>query len=114
MTPPCPLDDSPAQHPLRRQHKLWLRTGRWIAAVLLFAFSIFCVVLPGIPGPPFLLLGLFLIAPDYPPARRLAAKIMRKLPKRLRQLIPKRFRQLPPRARKPHAHSCPQRYQEPW
>lgn len=102
MTPPRPADESPAQHPLRRQHILWLRAGRWCAAILLFAFAIFCVVLPGIPGPPFLLLGLFLVAPDYPPARRLAAKIMRKAPKRFRTLIPKRFRRMPPRPRRPH------------
>jgi hypothetical protein len=113
MTPPRPADDLPPQHPLRLQHTLWLRGGRWIAATLLFAFSVFCVVLPGIPGPPFLILGLFLIAPDYPPARRLAARIMRRLPRRFRHAIPKRFRRLPPRARKPGRHAPPQQREDP-
>ena len=47
---------------------------------------------PGIPGVPLFLVALFLVAPDFPPARRLAMWILRRIPRRMRRAIPKRWR----------------------
>ena len=78
----------------------WLaRLVRWICAFVCLVVAIFFGFVPGIPGVPFFIVALFLISPDVPAARRLAAKIMRKV-RPMRRMIPKRWRHMPPRIRR--------------
>lgn len=69
------------------------RFARWTAAVLLVLAATAFGVLPGIPAIPMYLTALFLVAPEFTPARRLATAIMRKVP-RLRRAIPRRWRRM--------------------
>ena len=66
---------------------------RWAAAVVLVLVGMSMVVVPGIPGPPFFLLALLLVASDFAPARRLAVKMQRKVPI-ARRWLPKALRKL--------------------
>lgn len=67
------------------------RILRWAAVVPLLVLFLIGVVTPIMPQFPFLLAALFLMAPDFPPARRLAVRLQRKLPS-VRRKIPKRWR----------------------
>jgi len=67
------------------------RIGRWSAAIVLTAVAIFFGFVPGIPGVPFMVVALLLVAPDWRRARELAARMQRKFP-RFRRMIPKRWR----------------------
>jgi len=64
---------------------------RWAAVVPLLVLWLVGWITPIVPGFPFLIAALFLMAPDFPPAHRLAARIQRKFPK-MRRTIPRRWR----------------------
>lgn len=64
---------------------------RWAAVVPLLVLWIVGWLTPVVPGFPFLLVALFLMAPDFPPAHRFAAWLQRRLPK-LRRTIPRHWR----------------------
>ncbi|MCE9638151.1 MAG: hypothetical protein K8T90_20810 [Planctomycetes bacterium] len=74
-----------------RLHTALWRIARWTGAVLLTLVALFFGFVPGIPGFPLFFLALFLIAADYPPARRLGVRLLRKFP-RVRRAVPKRWR----------------------
>ena len=74
----------------RRRSRL-ARFLRWAAVVPLLVLWIVGWLTPVVPGFPFLLVALFLMAPDFPPAHRFAAWLQRKLP-RLRRTIPRHWR----------------------
>jgi hypothetical protein len=76
----------------RRRSRV-VRILRWVAAVLLVLVGMSMVVVPGIPGPPFFLLALLLVASDFAPARRLAVRMQRRIPI-ARRALPKRLRRL--------------------
>jgi hypothetical protein len=67
------------------------RLARWALVLPLLVLWIVFWILPGVPGIQFLIVALFLMAPDFPAARRLATWFQRKLPK-IRRRIPKRWR----------------------
>ena len=75
---------------LRLRAALW-RIARWTGAILLTIVALFFGFVPGIPGFPLFFLALFLIAADYPPARRLGVRTLRKFP-RVRRAVPKNWR----------------------
>jgi hypothetical protein len=81
-----------------RRQPLVVRFTRWAIAVLLVLVGMSMVVVPGIPGPPFFLLALLLVASDFAPARRLAVKLQRKIPF-ARRALPKKLRKLGRRRR---------------
>lgn len=76
-----------------RRQPLAVRLTRWVLAVLLVLVGMSMVVVPGIPGPPFFLVALLLVAPDFAPARRLAVKMQRRIPL-ARRLVPRGLRRI--------------------
>jgi hypothetical protein len=92
---PSPRDDESVSRILLagRRLPLVVRVARWTAAVLLVLVGMSMVVVPGIPGPPFFLAALLLVAADFAPARRLAVKMQRKIPP-FRRIFPRALRRL--------------------
>lgn len=76
---------------LRFRAALW-RIGRWLLAILCLAGALLLGFVPGLPGVPLFLVALVLVAPDFAPARRLLAKIQRKVPRRFRKMVPRSLR----------------------
>ena len=102
MGPPkrslAPQESDPAAPVVRelasgRMRTRVLRFVRWFIALVISVIAIVFGVLPGIPGIPMLVVALFLIAPEFVPARRLATAIMRRFPK-LRRAIPRKWRRM--------------------
>jgi hypothetical protein len=82
---------APGLQAQRFRAALW-RVGRWVLAVVLMVAALALGFVPGLPGVPLFLVALFLIAPDFPPARRLLARIQRKIPRKFRRMIPRSLR----------------------
>ena len=74
----------------RYRSVVW-RFVRWAASILLFVLFLVGLVTPIMPQIPFLVASLLLVAPDFPPARRLVVRLERKFPS-VRRRIPKRWR----------------------
>jgi uncharacterized membrane protein YbaN (DUF454 family) len=67
------------------------RWKRLSLAALFFVLGVIGVITPVMPQTFFFLVAVLLVAPDFPPARRLGTAIFRRWPK-LRRLVPRRFR----------------------
>jgi hypothetical protein len=81
VPPPDPYGAvASALHEARWRAGLW-RVARWTAAIVLTFLAVFFGIVPGIPGFPLFFLALFLIADDFPPARRLGVRTLRKFPR---------------------------------
>lgn len=81
----------------RRRTRLG-RIARWAAAVALVLVATGLGLVPGVPGYPLFVIALLLVAADFPPARRLAVRIQRKLPI-VRRALPQKLRKLARRER---------------
>ena len=102
VPPPEPHPDHEAVSRILREGRrqpLVVRLVRWIVAVLLVLIGMSMVVVPGIPGPPFFLAALLLVAADFAPARRLAVKMQRRI-RPVRRFIPRWLRRLGRRPRR--------------
>lgn len=75
------------------KHKLWMRIGRIALGLGFLILGIIGLILPLVPQIPFLLAAALLLAPDFPPARRLINWVFRRWPK-LRGKVPKKLRRL--------------------
>lgn len=71
-----------------------MRVARWATAIVLTAIGFALGFVPGVPGIPLFAIAVLLIAPDFPPARRLASWFMRKFP-RMRRKLPRTLRKRP-------------------
>lgn len=96
---PPPPDRTPAEIQRLRLRLAISRIVRWTIAVVLTAIALFLGIVPGVPGVPLFLLALFLVAPDFPAARRLVTWMQRRIPKKMRRAIPKRWRRTKARPR---------------
>ena len=74
-----------------RRRKGGRRLVRISAGLLFLMLGVVGLFLPVLQGLLFLAIGLLLLAPDFPPARRLVLVGFRRWP-RLRRAVPKRFR----------------------
>jgi len=100
VPPPTPSEESVSRILLEgRRQPLAVRITRWAAAVVLVLVGMSMVVVPGIPGPPFFLAALLLVASDFAPARRLAVKMQRRIPV-ARRLIPRALRKIARKVRR--------------
>ena len=68
----------------------WKRVARVAVGTLLIVAGLVMLVTPG-PGLLALAMGLFLLAPDFPPARRIVNSVLRRWPK-IRRHIPRKWR----------------------
>lgn len=70
------------------------RTLRWVLAVVNLVLGLAGLALPFLQGVLHLVIGAALLAPDFPPARRLTLALFRKWPW-IRRKLPQAIRDLP-------------------
>jgi uncharacterized membrane protein YbaN (DUF454 family) len=86
------------ERPARRTVPFWLRISLAILGFVCIVIGIAGVVLPVLPGIPFLAVAYFLLVPEFPWLASPVVKALRRWPK-IRRATPKRFRRRPPRPR---------------
>ena len=84
----------------RRPWPLWLRCLAGLFGAACVLVGLLGVVLPVLPGIPFLVLGYVLLVPEFPTLAVPAVRAMRRWPS-FRKLVPRRYRRRPPQARPP-------------
>ena len=83
----------------RRPWPLWVRVPLGIVGFLCVIIGIAGVILPGLPGTPFLAVAYLLLVPEFPWLAGPVVRALRRWPW-MRRFIPKRFRRRPPRRRR--------------
>jgi hypothetical protein len=102
--PAPPVDVRSEEHVSAELASVWRRlrlaqVARWTGALLCLLAAPLMVFVPGVPGPPFVVLALLLVAPDLAVARRLAVRMQRKVPF-VRRFLPRRLRNLTKKERR--------------
>lgn len=86
--------DAAADELRTRRERLGLgRAVRWALVAPLVVLWIVGGIIPIVPGFPFLIVALVLLAPDVPPVHRFVARLQRRAPV-VRKLIPRRWRRV--------------------
>jgi len=88
-----------ARHERRRPWPLWLRAANVALGLLCILVGIAGVLLPVLPGVPFLVIAYLLLVPEFPWLGKPIVAALRRWPK-LRRKLPARLRRRP-RARLP-------------
>jgi hypothetical protein len=90
-----------ARHERRRPWPVWLRATNVLLGVGCIVVGIAGVLLPVLPGTPFLVIAYLLLVPEFPWLGKPVVKALRRWPKLRRKLPPGLRRR--PRARPPAA-----------